>query len=89
VRPLLAVDTALGVATVAFVVMQATLLARIVAGAFHGASLGELSPDVAGLALAFAGRGAQPIARSSGSAAVTRSPAGSPTASGSRLPARP
>ena len=36
-RPLLALDTALGVATTAFVLLQATLLARIVAGAFAGA----------------------------------------------------
>jgi thiol reductant ABC exporter CydD subunit len=58
VRPLLVVDTALGVATIAFVLAQATLLAKIVAGAFAGASLGELRGDVVALALTFAGRGA-------------------------------
>jgi thiol reductant ABC exporter CydD subunit len=58
VRPLLIVDTALGVATTAFVLLQATLLARIVAGAFAGAPTGALSRDAVALALAFAGRGA-------------------------------
>jgi thiol reductant ABC exporter CydD subunit len=58
VRPLLAVDTALGVATIAFVLLQATLLAHIVAAAFAGASAGELRGDLVALALAFAGRGA-------------------------------
>lgn len=37
--------------------MQATLLARIVARAFDGASLGDVAPDVVFLALAFAARG--------------------------------
>jgi thiol reductant ABC exporter CydD subunit len=58
VRPLLIVDTALGVITTAFVVLQATLLARIVAGAFTGAPTSELRRDAVALALAFAGRGA-------------------------------
>jgi thiol reductant ABC exporter CydD subunit len=58
VRPLLAVDTALGVATIAFVLLQATLLARIVAAAFSGASPADLRGDLVALALAFAGRGA-------------------------------
>jgi thiol reductant ABC exporter CydD subunit len=58
VRPLLAVDTALGIATTAFVLAQATLLARIVAGAFAGASVAELRDDVVWLALTFAARGA-------------------------------
>jgi ATP-binding cassette subfamily C protein CydD len=58
VRPLLAIDTALGIATVAFVLLQATLLARIVARAFSGAAPGELRADLVALALAFAGRGA-------------------------------
>ena len=58
VRPLLIVDTALGVVTTAFVVLQATLLAKIVAGAFAGASAADLRGDVVALALAFAGRGA-------------------------------
>jgi ATP-binding cassette, subfamily C, bacterial CydD len=57
VRPLLAADTALGVATIALVLVQATLLARIVAGAFAGAPTGELTADLVALALAFAGRG--------------------------------
>jgi thiol reductant ABC exporter CydD subunit len=58
VRPLLIMDTALGVVTTAFVVLQATLLARIVAGAFDGAPASELRRDAVALALAFAGRGA-------------------------------
>jgi thiol reductant ABC exporter CydD subunit len=58
VRPLLIADTALGVATTALVVVQATLLARIVAGAFAGAPMTELRRDAVALALAFAGRGA-------------------------------
>ena len=58
VRPLLIVDTALGVVTTAFVLLQATLLARIVAGAFAGAPASELRRDAVALALAFAGRGA-------------------------------
>jgi thiol reductant ABC exporter CydD subunit len=58
VRPLLAVDTALGAATVALVIVQATLLARIVARAFDGASLAALRLDIVVLAVAFAGRGA-------------------------------
>ena len=56
--PLLIVDTALGVATTAFVVLQATLLARIVAGAFADAPASALRRDAVALALAFAGRGA-------------------------------
>jgi ATP-binding cassette, subfamily C, bacterial CydD len=58
VRPLLAIDTVLGLATVAFVLLQATLLARIVARAFSGAAPGELRADLVALALAFACRGA-------------------------------
>jgi thiol reductant ABC exporter CydD subunit len=58
VRPLLAVDTALGVATVVPVLLQATLLARIVAQAFDGATAADLRPDLILLALSFAGRGA-------------------------------
>jgi ATP-binding cassette, subfamily C, bacterial CydD len=58
VRPLLAVDTALGVATVACVLVQATLLARIVARAFSGAAPGDLRTDLVALALAFVVRGA-------------------------------
>jgi ATP-binding cassette, subfamily C, bacterial CydD len=56
-RPLLLVDTALGIATVVTVLAQATLLARIVARAFDGASVADLRPELVGLALAFAARG--------------------------------
>ena len=38
--------------------MQATLLARVVAQAFDGASLGDVAPEIVLLALAFAARGA-------------------------------
>jgi ATP-binding cassette, subfamily C, bacterial CydD len=58
VRPLLVVDTALGVATVAAVLAQATLLATIVARAFAGAALGALRVELVALAVAFACRGA-------------------------------
>jgi thiol reductant ABC exporter CydD subunit len=58
VRPLLAADTALGIATVAVVLVQATLLARIVARAFDGAPVTVLRFDLAALAVAFACRGA-------------------------------
>jgi thiol reductant ABC exporter CydD subunit len=58
VRPLLIVDSALGVATTAVVLVQATLLARVVAGAFAGVPVSELRRDAVALALAFAGRGA-------------------------------
>jgi ATP-binding cassette subfamily C protein CydD len=58
VRPLLALDTALGLVTVVFVLAQATLLSRIVAGAFAGTPASELRRDGVLLALAFAGRGA-------------------------------
>jgi ATP-binding cassette, subfamily C, bacterial CydD len=57
VRVLLAVDVALGVATALLVLAQATLLARIVAHAFHGASLEAVGIELALLALAFAARG--------------------------------
>ncbi len=56
-RPLLALDGALGLATVVPVLLQATLLARIVARAFDGASLASLRWEIALLALAFAARG--------------------------------
>jgi ATP-binding cassette subfamily C protein CydD len=56
-RPLLAVDTALGLATIVPVIAQATLLARIVARAFDGASFSALRLDLALLVLAFAARG--------------------------------
>jgi ATP-binding cassette, subfamily C, bacterial CydD len=57
VRVLLAVDVALGVGTALLVLVQATLLARIVAHAFHGASLGGVATDLALLTLAFGARG--------------------------------
>jgi ATP-binding cassette, subfamily C, bacterial CydD len=56
-RPLLAADTALGVATVLAVLVQATLLARIVTRAFDGAPVGALRLDLALLVLAFVARG--------------------------------
>ena len=58
VRPLLAADVALGAVTVVAVVLQATLLAGIVARAFDGAALHELRPALVALVLAFACRGA-------------------------------
>jgi ATP-binding cassette, subfamily C, bacterial CydD len=58
VRRLLALDVVLGLVAAALVVVQATLLARIVARAFEGASLADVSQDLVLLALAFAGRGA-------------------------------
>jgi ATP-binding cassette, subfamily C, bacterial CydD len=57
VRVLLAVDVALGVGTALLVLVQATLLARIVAHAFHGASLGGVATDLVLLTFAFAARG--------------------------------
>ena len=57
-RPLLAVDTALGVATALAVLAQATLLARIVARAFTGAALSTLRMDFVLLVIAFATRAA-------------------------------
>jgi ATP-binding cassette, subfamily C, bacterial CydD len=57
-RVLLGADAALGLATALLVLLGATLLARIVARAFHGASLAEVSVEVVLLLLAFAGRGA-------------------------------
>jgi thiol reductant ABC exporter CydD subunit len=58
VRPLLVLDTALGVATVVPVIATAVLLGRIVADAADGASLEALRGDLVLLALAFAVRGA-------------------------------
>jgi ATP-binding cassette, subfamily C, bacterial CydD len=58
VRPMLAIDTALGVISALAVVVQAGLLARVVAGAFDGATVGSLATDLGWLALAFAIRGA-------------------------------
>ena len=44
VRVLLGVDVGLGIATTLLVLVQATLLARIVARAFDGAGLGDVAP---------------------------------------------
>jgi ATP-binding cassette subfamily C protein CydD len=57
VRLFLGLDAALGVATALVVLVQATLLARIVVSAFEGASLRAVATDLALLALAFAARG--------------------------------
>jgi thiol reductant ABC exporter CydD subunit len=54
---LLGVDAALGVATALLVLVQATLLAHIVARAFHGASVRAVALELALLALAFGARG--------------------------------
>jgi thiol reductant ABC exporter CydD subunit len=54
---LLGVDVALGVVTTLLVLMQATLLARIVAQGFHGASLSAVTTDLVLLTFAFAARG--------------------------------
>jgi ATP-binding cassette subfamily C protein CydD len=57
VRHLLVLDAILGATSAALVLVQAVLIARIVAQAFSGASLGDVSFDLVLLALAFAGRG--------------------------------
>ena len=56
-RPLLAIDTLLGVATALAVLAQASLLALIVAKAFDGAPLRALGTEFALLVTAFALRG--------------------------------
>lgn len=56
-RPLLVLDTALGIAAVVPIVLQAVLLARIVARAFDGAPLAAVRVDLVLLALAFVARG--------------------------------
>jgi ATP-binding cassette, subfamily C, bacterial CydD len=58
VRALLGLDACLGVASAVLVLLQATLLARIVARGFAGASPADVSHDLVLLALTFAGRGA-------------------------------
>ena len=55
---LLGADTAIGLATAMLVLLQATLFARVVARAFHGASLADVSLDIALLVAVFAARGA-------------------------------
>ncbi len=57
VRVLLAVDIAIGLAVALLVLFQATLLARVVARSFDGASLADVQRDLVLLALVFAGRG--------------------------------
>ena len=53
VRRLLVLDTAVGIASAALVLLQAVLIARIVAQAFAGASLAAVSSDLALLAVTF------------------------------------
>jgi thiol reductant ABC exporter CydD subunit len=57
VRPLIALDAALGIATAVVVLAQATLLGVIVAGTFDGRSPSALRPSLVLLAAAFAVRG--------------------------------
>jgi thiol reductant ABC exporter CydD subunit len=57
-RPLLAIDTTLGVGSALAVLLQATVLARIATRAFDGAPPGRLWRDVVVLVLAFTLRGA-------------------------------
>ena len=56
VRHLLVLDAILGAASAALVLVQAVLIARIVAQAFSGAPLDDVAFDLVLLALAFAGR---------------------------------
>ena len=57
-RPLLATDVALGIATAVVVLLQASLLAQIIAKAFSGVPLSELRLAFALLVITFALRGA-------------------------------
>ena len=57
VRVLLGLDVVLGIATALLVLLQATLLARVIVRAFDGASLGDVRTDLALLGLTFAARG--------------------------------
>ena len=57
VRVLLGADVVIGAATTVFVLVQASLLARIVARAFHGAHLRDVEPELAVLVCVFAARG--------------------------------
>ena len=57
-RPLLATDAVLGVATALAVLLQASLLARIVAGAFSGVPLSALGLEFGLLVSTFVLRGA-------------------------------
>src|SRR3989440_2780305 len=57
-RRLLVLDSVLGVGGAMLIVVQATLVARIVTRAFDGAPLSAVAPELGLLALTFAGRGA-------------------------------
>jgi thiol reductant ABC exporter CydD subunit len=57
VRALLGADVAIGLASALLILAQATLLARVVARAFHGASLAAVAHEVLLLVLVSAGRG--------------------------------
>jgi ATP-binding cassette, subfamily C, bacterial CydD len=57
VRALLGADVAIGIASALLILLQATLLARVVTRAFYGASLSEVSSEVVALALVSAARG--------------------------------
>jgi ATP-binding cassette subfamily C protein CydD len=57
-RVLLAVDAAIGIAAAVLLLLQATLLARVVARAFDGAGLDAVSPELLLLLLVFTGRAA-------------------------------
>ncbi len=56
-RPLLVLDVGLGIVMAVAVVLQAAMLARIVARSFSGAGLGRLGPEFALLVIAFVVRG--------------------------------
>jgi ATP-binding cassette, subfamily C, bacterial CydD len=56
VRNLLVLDAVVGAASAVIILVQAALVAKIVAQAFTGASLSDVSVDLFLLALAFAGR---------------------------------
>jgi len=55
-RRLLGADVAFGIATAILVLLQATLLARVIARSFEGASLDDVSTELVLLALLFGGR---------------------------------
>jgi thiol reductant ABC exporter CydD subunit len=57
-RRLLAADSAMGLAAAVLVLVQATLIAHVVARAFHRAALSAVAPELVALAFVFAGRGA-------------------------------
>lgn len=55
-RRLLGADVVFGIATAVLVLLQATLLARVIARSFDGASLDDVSKELVLLTLLFAGR---------------------------------